>query len=457
MTCGLSKTLQDISSSFTSVKDELNKKMIDAAAEANPALGKGVGANISTMKADMETAMADLKAKLDIVIPEISVQLPNLQTAAEEAANKLKAAAAEINPDAAASLQADAAAKFDEIRSSWGSTSTPGVNIEQVISDVSEKFQTMDFCTECPNLDLRQVGEDEDGVPIYETIKKGITANTSIVDTTEPKKAIDKKLIELVKPLLVAMGADGTPINTAATDPNPPAATAIATSNKPEIVPAAPKPMPKVTGAIQSKAGHNNVFSAGTIEFECMFVPRKDNRGYMWWAPVGYDTQYEYEKAWAARVLRARKRTASRINYWNKRINNNDGGSLNDSEHPYQVKQDVLIKRMGFLNAINILGGGSKKFWLFNDPKHWDEVTDCPKPLHAGPGTHAGAAGSTEDLDVFGIPSKKGYEYMPKPGQEDFEPTKPSWDNIIGKWVWISQARSEENTTSSQKNLTRDA
>ena len=49
------------------------------------------------------------------------------------------------------------------------------------------------------------------------------------------------------------------------------------------------------------------------------------------------------------------------------------------------------------------------------------------------------------------------YEYMPKPGQEDFEPTKPSWDNIIGKWVWISQARSEENTTSSQKNLTRDA
>ena len=87
MTCCLSQGLQDISSSFTSVKDELNAKMKDLAAEEFPALGKGIGANISTMKADMETAMADLKAKADLVIPEISVQLPNLQTAAEEGAN----------------------------------------------------------------------------------------------------------------------------------------------------------------------------------------------------------------------------------------------------------------------------------------------------------------------------------------------------------------------------------
>ena len=482
MTCGLSQGLQDISSSFTSMKDELNEKMTDAAAAEFPALGKGIGANISEMKADMETAMADLKEKLDVVIPEISVQLPNLQTAAEEAANALKSAAASVNPDSIAAFQAQAAAKFEEIRSTWGSTATPGVNIEQVISDVGQKFSSMDFCTECPNLDLREVGVDEGtGLPIYETIKKGITANTSIVDTTEPKKAVDKKLIEIVKPILVASGADGVPVKTAKNDPNPSPTTAVETSNKPESVIAAPKPQPKVTGGIQSKEGLANVSGSGIIESEIMFVPRRDSKGYTWWAPVGYDTQFEYEKAWASRVMSARRHTASRINWYNKLISFNSRGSKDDPDHPFQQKRKMLETRLGFLNKINILGGefasgidaggsagtldedvgGNNKalrkrpfrrrtrgkksiFWtLFDDPKHWDEVTDCPKPLHEG----------TEDLDVFGTASKKGYEFIPPPGNENFETTKPSWDANASKWVWESQTRTEENTTGIPKTL----
>ena len=472
MTCGLSQGLQDISSSFTSVKDELNAKMKDLAAEEFPALGKGIGANISTMKADMETAMADLKAKADLVIPEISVQLPNLQTAAEEGANLLKAAAAEINPVSIAALQEQAAAKFEEIRTSWGSTATPGVNIEQVISNVGENFSSMDFCTAVPNMDLKTIGVDEGtGIPIYETIKKGITANTSTTDTTEPKKAVDKKKIETVKPALVASGADGTPVNTAKSDPNPKPTTAMQTSNKPESVPAAPKPMPKVTGAIQSKTGHQNVMLSEVIEFECMFVPRKDDEGYMWWAPIGYDNQFEYEKAWAISVMNARIQTANRIAYWQKRIDNNDSGSKFNIDHPYNFKVAALIFRLRQLNKIKFLGGQSVairiaasnlkpgdqrlgiQWWRFDDPKEWDEITDCPKPLHDGPGTHPGAAGSTVDLDLFGMPSKKGYEYMPMPGAEDFDPTKPSWDISTGKWVWRSKARSPENTTSSAKIL----
>ena len=464
MTCGLSTTLQDISSSFTSVKDELNKKMIDAAAEANPALGKGVGANISTMKADMETAMADLKAKLDVVIPEVSEQLPNLQTAAEEAAAKLKAAAAEINPETIAALQAEAGAKFEEIRSTWGSTSTPGVSIEKLIGKVEKEFATMDFCTECPNVDLKEIGVDEGtGIPIYETIKKGITANTSIVDTTEPKKAVEKKLIEAVKPLLVAMGIDSVPINTAKSDPNPAPTTAVQTANKPQSVAAAPKPKPKVTGAIQSIGGHQAVIRTECIEFEIMFVPRKDDKGYMWWAPLGYNSQFEYEKAWAISVMNARKQTASRLFYWNRRIETNDSFSRHDPDHVYHAKVAVLQERLTNLNLIKILGGQytQKSFttdnhiewWRFDSPSHWDGHTDCPKPIHGGPGIHPGAAAATDGLDVFGAASKLGYEYIPPPGEPPWEPTKPAWDIATQSWGWFSKTVEKTNVTGLVKKL----
>ncbi len=424
MTCGLSQGLQDISSAFTSVKDKLNEK-ISAGLDV-PSAGKGIGANISTMKADMDTAMADLKAKLDVVIPEVSAQLPNLQTAAEEAAAKLKAAAAEINPARVAELQAEAATKLDEIRSKWGSVNTPGVNIEQVISDVNDKFATMDFCTECPNVDLVDTGDVDPGtgIPIYDTVKKGITAEQPTEDSIKPKDPVDKKKEEEVVPAKTPAGDDSTPIKTEKESANP----------KPEVevVPQAPAPTPitKIYGAGPSIESEERLVNA-RLEVESIFVPdRLGHTGITYWRPQNYMTQIQYEKFFTEYV-HMKKRSLSALYRANLRKLETEPTNARRKKIVQKFKD--RLEKVQEVKVLPYTGGtGLGKTYKpiefvpgYSKPEVWT-LTDCPKVLNDNTG-HIKSIG--KPIGHF------GHAYVTS-GDAQFSKPRPVWDQENKVWNW---------------------
>jgi hypothetical protein len=426
MTCGVSKGLQDISSAFTSVKDKLNEK-ISAGLDV-PSAGKGIGTNISTMKADMETAMADLKAKMDIVIPEVSAKLPNLQTAAEEAANKLKAAAAEINPVTIAALQADAAAKFEEIRTKWGSVNTPGVNIETLISDVNKNFASIDFCSECPNVDLVDTGDiDEAGEPIYDTVKKGITAEQPAVDSVKPKDPVDKKKENTVKPAIVPTGDDATPIKTEKNSPNPkPPVTVVPKA-------AAPPIQAKVQGYGQSFEAESRLLNAG-LEMEALFIADNIRIGgsyYKFWRPQNYMNQLDYEKFFTEYVSMRRRSLTSLLKGMQKSLARQPDNKA--KQKTVQSLEDKLYK-MNEVKTLpytgNVYGTYGKDALLKFVPgfeKKWQE-TDCPKALNF----------NTESVKTVGKPLFwLGHEYVIK-GSGQFNKPRPVWNQETKQWDWAA-------------------